>query len=315
MELFLRKYFWSIGLALFAAGALLAAVMISTILSGKLNYLPSLEGSGFRPSQRPLREIKSPAPIVRHDIFSSQRLEHSAPSLDRALLWKRPADRDGAKPKPGTFISETDLDLELVAVMAANVHSQSMAMIRRGRLGAASLFRIGDELAPDARVFDIRRGYILLKRDGNLEKLSLWGDPRRHRARWVRRGRHPIRPTGPLYNPRNIKQIGRYEYVVAEAERRRQLGNLQGLPSQVRIHPQPLGRGGMGFKINWLKQGSLLTAIGFRRGDVIRGVNGEVIASLDQALEALVRLKTANRISVDLIRRGHRRTLSYSVVD
>lgn len=70
-----------------------------------------------------------------------------------------------------------------------------------------------------------------------------------------------------------------------------------------------------GFRIKHIKRGSLYTKLGLRNGDVIQRINGYVINSPQRALEAYSNLMSADNISVDIVRRGKSKNMSYQIKD
>ncbi len=68
-----------------------------------------------------------------------------------------------------------------------------------------------------------------------------------------------------------------------------------------------------GFRFDWIKPGSPFEDLGFKVGDVIKGVNGEDINSPKKAMEAYNALKTNPYISLRVMRDGREEDLNYSV--
>jgi len=66
-----------------------------------------------------------------------------------------------------------------------------------------------------------------------------------------------------------------------------------------------------GFQIETVQPGSSVAALGIQDGDVIRGLNGVEITSIDKVLPIIA--KTTTRISVDLQRRGRTIILNYLI--
>lgn len=68
-----------------------------------------------------------------------------------------------------------------------------------------------------------------------------------------------------------------------------------------------------GFRINHIRRNSLYTKLGLRNGDVIQRINGYVIDSPQRALEAYSNLTSASNISVDVVRKGKTKNISYEI--
>ena len=68
-----------------------------------------------------------------------------------------------------------------------------------------------------------------------------------------------------------------------------------------------------GLRLSGVRPGSLFTDIGLRSGDIITGVNGEQIQSVDDALRFYTSLRDADNVSVQLRRGGAERTIEYQI--
>lgn len=75
------------------------------------------------------------------------------------------------------------------------------------------------------------------------------------------------------------------------------------------------GSGGevSGFKMVAIKAGSIYEKLGLKRGDILRGVNGESIDSPQKAMEMYGALKNENQIQLEITRDGKTTTLNYSL--
>ena len=68
-----------------------------------------------------------------------------------------------------------------------------------------------------------------------------------------------------------------------------------------------------GLVITAIKPGSVFRRLGLRNGDVIEGVNGRNVQSVDDALVIYNRLRNDASVTVDIMRRGRKRTMQYSI--
>lgn len=69
-----------------------------------------------------------------------------------------------------------------------------------------------------------------------------------------------------------------------------------------------------GFKIFAIRPQSLYAVIGLQNGDTVVKINGHAITTPDQALAVYTKLRTARKISVELLRRGRSVTMRYEIV-
>jgi general secretion pathway protein C len=82
----------------------------------------------------------------------------------------------------------------------------------------------------------------------------------------------------------------------------------------VRVAPEFRDGKVIGLRLAGIQKASLLGLLGLRSGDVLETINGYSIANAEQALEAYVRLRTAERLSVRLVREGQSTTINYRIL-
>jgi len=110
-----------------------------------------------------------------------------------------------------------------------------------------------------------------------------------------------------------VKQLSENNYVVAKKEIDGALTNLSELATKARIVPSFKNGVPNGFKLFSIVPDSLYAKIGIQNGDVIRRINGYEMNSPDKALEIYQKLRDANRIEVEVERRGDTVRKSYSI--
>jgi type II secretory pathway component PulC len=108
----------------------------------------------------------------------------------------------------------------------------------------------------------------------------------------------------------NVQQVGPNAYRLSREDLNRVTANLNSLATEARIVPD---RKENGFKIFSIRPGGLYQKIGIQNGDVVKSINGIELSSPDKALEAYSRLRNANKLSLDIVRRGKQESLEYSI--
>ncbi len=83
----------------------------------------------------------------------------------------------------------------------------------------------------------------------------------------------------------------------------------------VRIRPHFTNGEPDGLRLTGVRPGTIFTEIGFRNGDIITGVNGKRIESVDDALQFYTSLKNATNVDLQLRRRGEDKSIRYRVED
>ena len=66
-------------------------------------------------------------------------------------------------------------------------------------------------------------------------------------------------------------------------------------------------------KIYGIRRSSLLGRLGIQNGDMLRTINGFDLTEPDSVLEAYTRLRSAERLSLSVERRGQAVTMDYQV--
>jgi general secretion pathway protein C len=112
---------------------------------------------------------------------------------------------------------------------------------------------------------------------------------------------------------RGVVQVGSSEFRVDRGLVDRVLENPVELMHQARIEPE-LDRGRVvGIRLQGVRPGTLLAAVGIHNGDRLERVNGFDITSPEKALEAYARLRTAEHLTLSITREGRPMTLDYEV--
>ena len=91
------------------------------------------------------------------------------------------------------------------------------------------------------------------------------------------------------------------------------LSNRSAMMRTARVIPQEENGRVIGVKLWGIRRNSLLARIGITNGDMLRTINGFDMTSPDGALEAYARLRSADKLTVAIVRRGKPITLNYSI--
>ena len=91
------------------------------------------------------------------------------------------------------------------------------------------------------------------------------------------------------------------------------LQNQAEIMRSARIVPHEENGQVVGVKLYGIRRNSLLGKLGLQNGDLLRTINGYAMASPDSALEAYAKLRTADDLSVAVVRRGKEMTVEYGI--
>lgn len=151
------------------------------------------------------------------------------------------------------------------------------------------------------------RVYIFNERERKYEYLSLLEDDK-----------GPIRPrqTASVESEgEGVRKLGPTSYEINQSEFDKALSNVSRLMTEARAVPELDASGAsIGFKIVYLKEGSLFEKIGIERMDVLTRINGFELNTPEKALQLFSKLRSTNKFTIDVKRGDQSITLDYSVV-
>jgi general secretion pathway protein C len=90
-------------------------------------------------------------------------------------------------------------------------------------------------------------------------------------------------------------------------------GDINELMKQVRVRPHFSQGKPDGLLVYGIQPDSLFQQMGLRNGDIITGVDGREIQSVDDALSLYRNLKTASDVTMQIKRRGSTKEITYHV--
>jgi len=107
---------------------------------------------------------------------------------------------------------------------------------------------------------------------------------------------------------RTIPGKATYRRIIRRSAIDRAVSDVGQLMTQAKIMPRKDG-----LVISAIKPGSLFRRLGLRNGDVIEGINGRTIQSVDDALSIYSRLRYDSSVAVDIKRGRRKRTMQYII--
>lgn len=111
----------------------------------------------------------------------------------------------------------------------------------------------------------------------------------------------------------NIQQISETSYAINRGLVDRLLANQAELMRTARVIPHEVDGRVVGVKIYGIRRSSLLGRLGIQNGDMLRTINGFDLTEPDSVLEAYTRLRSADRLSLSVERRGQPVTMDYQI--
>jgi len=300
VELVLQSYSWAGTLVAVVLGAYLSARIVNTLAASAIAPKPSLlqQSVGASPQAAPV------APRVELD---ANRL---AKTFD--LPVPKPAGEAGPAEVPTAKVwnaipVRSSLRGILVGTALANPPRYSLCQLTNSDSNETLVYAIGDKFM-GARIYAIEKDKVLVDNDGHNEYIdnSAAAPPN---LGIVPQALQQVAQPGD----NTVRQLSENQYVVAKGEINSALSNLSDLATKARIVPSFKNGVANGFKLFSIVPDSLYAKIGIQNGDVIRRINGYEMNSPDKALEIYQKLRDANRIEVEIERRGETLRKSYAI--
>jgi general secretion pathway protein C len=317
LETYFKSYFWTFQLAVLFAGGLLMARTVNAFVARALDVPPETIIEATQPRSGPEEDgpgsrIPTTA-FLERNLFQAKRedLEAERRAAKKAEAEKAEAEA-GADPESFDISNCTmaGVSAKLVATVVSTVPENSVAVFQTGSDEDAVALRIGDEFVDQGRVMKIEWRNVYLDRNNRCEIVSLDEDGPKRRQAVVSK---PQKEDDDDDLDANVTKVKSGEYEIARAEIDNVLSNMSKLATQARIVPSFKNGKANGFKLFSIRPNSLYAKIGIQNGDIVQQINGYEINSPDKALEIYSKLKDAQTITVDLLRRGKSRTMTYNI--
>jgi general secretion pathway protein C len=193
-------------------------------------------------------------------------------------------------------LKQTDLKLKLWGTVTGG-RNKAYAVIEETEPGKQNLYRTGDSIQ-NATLALILREKVVLNVNGKDEILEM--------EKSSNLGNQTPSPERPV--PSTSQRIPLERSQIESA-----VQDVNNLMSDVNIRPFIQEGKAEGFILTQIKPNSVFRKMGLRNGDIIIGVDGEKIESMDNALEFYEKLKSSSNVKLQLKRRGQLKTIDYSI--
>ena len=252
----------------------LAVKAFYKVATKQLDYDP-LSSINIKQTSSP--ENEAPEPIANYDTIIERNLfntkKQPAKNLDAVIL---------------ETLEETNLKLKLLGTVTGDKDENTRKQ---------NLYRTGDSVQ-NATVKIILRKKIILRINNRDEILTM--------EETVSSSKSAARPFLPA--PATPRRISLKQSQIEDA-----FENVNQLLSQIRIKPYfDKGKPG-GLILTGIKPGSFFRKMGLRSGDILTGVDGKDIESVDDAMKFYENLKSASDVMLHLKRRGRTETINYHI--
>jgi general secretion pathway protein C len=312
-DAYFKQYFWTFHLVVIFLGAFLVARTVNAFVERAVEVPPEAivqqappaapsEGSGNDQVDFSAFLEANLLDAMREDLVAEQAAKEA--QQEEAQAEATEAAFDDAQ------CTSTSMGAKLLATVVSDDPETSVAVFEDTSKSEAVAFRKGDRLLDQATVHEISWRHVKINRDGRCELLSLDADaPARKRPAVVKQ--EPKKDKDDLGS--DIERVNDDEFNISRGEIDGVLSNLNKLATQARIVPSFHNGKANGFKLFSIRPNSLYAKIGIQNGDIVQRINGFELNSPDKALEIYGKLKDAQTITVDLLRRGKSTTMTYNI--
>lgn len=188
----------------------------------------------------------------------------------------------------------------LATVFSARDFNRSFATISQGK--EKMLRRIGDEVG-EREVAWISWKHVFLEGPEDVCYVDLFGEENLHPKKQKRPARKP-KPSQKKKEDNGIEIVSATERIVDRRLVQEVLGDPTKFARGFRFKPYRKKGKVVGYLLRRTNSRSPLSLLGAKRGDVINKINGIALTSMDKALQAYQKLRSANNLTFSITRRG-----------
>ncbi len=304
MLLFLQRHARAVWLLLLAFSGLCLGSLTSSLLGLGLEH----SRPAVPPGQRGVPTVTASgsqdfAAITQRNIFDS-----SAPAAAPA---SSPGSRTRSKTAGTTPVAAPPrADLKLFGTVTGSGKDSQALIMANNELNT---YRPGDALPGGGQLLAVDRNVAHIENaDGSLSLLQLHQEPSTSAAPPAR-GEPAAAPPTAQADAGGIRPIAPNRWRVEGSVIEQTRGNLGEVLKSARMEPRLVDGATDGFVIAMLQPGSLLSQMGFRKGDVVLQVNGMPLDSPEKALQIFQQLREARSLRVHLERQGQPSVFEYEV--
>ncbi|HKP60499.1 MAG TPA: type II secretion system protein GspC [Polyangiales bacterium] len=202
----------------------------------------------------------------------------------------------------------------VAAIYSTREPEWSFASLSTGS-GSPLLYRIGNSI--DGKEVDsvYPEAVFLKQTNGSLCSLTMFKPPNAPAPPPAAAKPAEPKEQGNDELDRGIRQQSDTKYQVQRSLVDKLLSNQAELMRSARVVPHEENGRVVGVKLYGIRRSSLLGKLGIQNGDMLRTINGFDMSSPDSALEAYAKLRSANNLSVAVVRRGAAVTMEYQIAN
>lgn len=230
------------------------------------------------------------------DAPTQQGLPHYQPIIERNLFKTK--TESGSEPDKLDIeaLQPTELKLDLLGTITGD-KKEAYAVIEDIAIKKQDLYRIGDTIQ-NATIKMILREKVVLNVNGKDEILGI---EKVSGSRKIKR------------SSRNLAAATSQNITINRSQIDTAIKDVNTLMKQIRIRPHFTNGKPDGFRLTGIRPNSIFYNMGLKSGDIIMGVDGKDIESVDDALKFYQNLQSSSRLQLQIKRRGRLKTIDYHI--
>jgi general secretion pathway protein C len=293
----INRYFTTANFLLVTAAVYLCVNVFYTIVTAQLDYALS---TGVKPVRTAASQVeRSHAPLADYDAIKKRNIFNTSTGKAAPVVEKK-MDLENLK--------ETSLKLKLWGTVTGKDET-AYAVIEDSKAREQNLYRAGDTIQ-NAIVKLILREKVVLRVEDRDEILAMEENRGRAGRSTGRRDRRSSSSSSAQRLP-----VSRYSRKIKLSGNQIQqaMENLGELMQQATLRPHIEDGQAAGISITGIKPNAIFRKMRLRNGDIITGVNGSDIGSVEDAVKVVEQLSSGSDIQLQIKRRGREQTLDYSI--
>ena len=191
-------------------------------------------------------------------------------------------------------LKPTSLNLALLGTVSGD-RQNAFAVIEEMSKKKQALYKVGDSVQ-GAVVKKILRGKVILRVKERDEILTIEeGAALREKEKF----------------PQLATSSKADTIMVSRSTVQESMKNVHSLLSQVRIRPYFRDGKADGLSVTNIKSGSFFAKLGLKNGDVVQGIDGNIIKSPEDVLEMYKKFKLGSQVALQIMRNDEQKTINY----
>lgn len=258
---------------------------------------PEKPESDFRSTRLSASDFRS---ITQRNIFNDDGKIPPALSAGE----KKQEDFDG----PAT---KSRLPLKLLGTIVHVNPERSIATINQSNNNEVQSFRVGERIGSMAEITKIERRKVTFRNlaSRRMEYIDIPDEG------------FKVSLASPVSKPvatsdNEVQKDGEFRFRITRDDLSKYTSDLANIIKQARMVPNLVpGSGGKvdGFRFVSIQPDSIFARLGFKPGDIIKGVNGEPVSSPTQAMELYQSLKNSDSVNLSVNRDGRDEVFDYTI--